>query len=126
MPPESQNSTGESPVQLPPGLAAALARALHNVAISDNPALTEGLAAIYDACPADDGRLLDINKIGAAVFGDPVPSKRTLQDMTKRGLMPYFKIGRLVRYDPRLVRAALEAKCLVHAKKSANRNVSRT
>ncbi len=60
--------------------------------------------------------LVDVNQIGPAVFGASSPSPRTLRSLTKRGVLPYFRIGRLIRYDPRLVRAALERRCLVQVK----------
>jgi hypothetical protein len=65
----------------------------------------------------DQTLLLDENTIGPAVFAEPCPTPRAIRAMRKRGLIPFFKIGRFVRFDPRLVRAALEQKCLVNAKR---------
>jgi len=57
--------------------------------------------------------LVDIANLGKAVFGDCAPSLRTLRTLTARGVLPHFRIGRLVRYDVGRVRAALEKHCLV-------------
>ncbi len=65
--------------------------------------------------------LTDINGIGPAVFGEHAPSVRTLRTLAKAGVIPYFRIGKLMRFDPRLVRAALELHCLVQAKARRNR-----
>ena len=64
--------------------------------------------------------LVDVHGLGrvGVVFDKPVPSERTLRTLTKRGILPHFRIGKLVRYDVRLVRAALERQCLVQAKGS--------
>lgn len=67
--------------------------------------------------------LVDVHGIGRAVFGETSPSERTLRSLTKRGVLPHFRIGKLVRYDPRLVRAALDLHCLVHAKTSSAKAV---
>jgi hypothetical protein len=62
--------------------------------------------------------LVDIHGLAreGVVFDKPVPSQRTLRGLTRQGIIPHFRIGRLIRYDPRLVRAALERQCLVQAK----------
>lgn len=46
----------------------------------------------------------------AAEFGI---TTRTLEQWMKRGLIPFFKIGKTVRFDLHSVRAHLEANCLV-------------
>ena len=66
----------------------------------------------------NEDTLVDVHGIGPAVFGASSPSLRTIRTLTKIGVLPHFKIGRLIRYDPRMVRAALEQRHLVHAKGS--------
>lgn len=44
-------------------------------------------------------------------MGRPVRVLSCLTGAPRR--IPYFKIGRLVRYDPMLVRDAIERKCLI-------------
>src|SRR5688572_4569464 len=61
--------------------------------------------------PSDS--LVDVHAIGPALFGSTPPSQRTIRSLTKRGILPHFRIGRLVRYDVAMVRAALEKHCLV-------------
>ena len=59
-------------------------------------------------------RLLDADSLLAALFApDARPTVRWLRYQTKRKTIPFFRIGRLVRFDPVQVRAALEQKCLV-------------
>lgn len=70
---------------------------------------------------ADENPLLDLAQTLRAVFGDKPPSPRWFKYQTKRGLIPYFKIGGLVRYNPRHVRAALDLNCLVHTKQNRSR-----
>lgn len=57
--------------------------------------------------------LVDTKGLASAVFGEAAPSERTLRTLTRRGVLPYFKIGGLVRYSPAMVREALEKQCLV-------------
>ncbi len=64
-----------------------------------------------------DNPLVDVHKLGLAIFGENSPSERTLRSLAKRGLIPAHRIGRLVRFDVRLVRAALDAHCLVQGRK---------
>ncbi len=66
--------------------------------------------------------LVDVHGLGSAVFGDAAPSVRTLREMTRSGTLPHFRIGKLVRYDVRHVRSALESRCFVPAKKSGGRS----
>jgi len=70
----------------------------------------------------DDNRLVAESRLISALFKDDgdAPSPRTIRDLRKRGIIPAFKIGKLVRYDPVQVRAALERHCLVQAKKTWN------
>lgn len=44
---------------------------------------------------------------------DARPSLNWLRYQMKRKTIPFFRIGRLVRFDPVQVRTALEQKCLV-------------
>ena len=61
--------------------------------------------------------LLSADELLPAVFGKKdTPSLRWLRTMTKRRTIPHYKLGRLVRYDPAMVRAALAQNCLVTAK----------
>ncbi len=62
--------------------------------------------------------LVDIHGLGPRVFGPFAPSERTLRQLTRKGIIPHFRIGKLVRYDPRLIRAALELHCLIQGKKA--------
>jgi hypothetical protein len=71
-------------------------------------------AAVIAAAPAN--LLVSIHSLGRAVFGDDAPSVRTLREMVRKRQIPVFRIGWLHRFDPRLVRAALELHCLVQAK----------
>ena len=68
-----------------------------------------------------EGRLANEETTGKETGLPP----RTLRDLRSRGLIPFFKIGRLVRYDPRLVRAALEINCLIHANQKRARKGSK-
>ncbi|MEO7701840.1 MAG: hypothetical protein ABIZ04_21655, partial [Opitutus sp.] len=43
------------------------------------------------------------------------PSLRMLRNLQKRGVVPFYKIGRLVLFDPAEAREALGAKCRVLA-----------
>lgn len=77
--------------------------------------LTTTTAELVTTPPAS--RLADEEKTGEETGLPP----RTLRDLRARGLIPYFKIGRLVRYDVCLVRAALEKSCLIEAKQNRSR-----
>lgn len=61
--------------------------------------------------------LVDIHGLGPAIFGESAPSARTLRTLTRKGVLPHFRIGKLVRYDPRMVRLALQHHCLVNPKR---------
>lgn len=59
-------------------------------------------------------RLVDGNRLLEVLFeSGNRPCLRWLGYQRSRRMIPYFKIGRLVRYDPMLVRDALERKCLI-------------
>lgn len=59
-------------------------------------------------------RLVDGSKLLEVLFdSENRPCLRWLGYQRSRRLIPYFKIGKLVRYDPILVRQALERRCLV-------------
>jgi len=59
-------------------------------------------------------RLVDGAKLLEVLFdADNRPCLRWLGYQRSRRTIPYFKIGKLVRYDPNLVRQALEQRCLV-------------
>lgn len=59
-------------------------------------------------------RLVDGSKLLEVLFdSDNRPCLRWLGYQRSRRMIPYFKIGKLVRYDPILVRQALERRCLV-------------
>lgn len=51
-------------------------------------------------------------------------SLRTLRALQKKRLVPFYKIGRLVLFDPDETMAALKASCHVHAK-PAHKGASR-
>lgn len=55
--------------------------------------------------------LVDIHDTNLAIFGTNGPTTRMLRDLTGRGILPHFKLGRLARYDVRSVRVALNATC---------------
>ena len=74
--------------------------------------------------PAADEPLLDLPEILPAVFGPKHPSPRWFEGQVKKGIIPAYKIGRLVRYSPRRVREALDRNCLIEAK--ANRSARKT
>lgn len=66
--------------------------------------------------PSADSRLVDTNGLLDALFGsNNRPSHRWVQYQMVRRTIPYFRIGRLVRFDPVLVREALNQGCLVCA-----------
>jgi len=88
--------------------------------MQNNIPTNQGNQAPASSTP-DENLLVDINEIGSAIFGDKAPSVRTLRTLTRAGVLPYFRIGKLIRYDVRLVRAALELHCLVRAKKTGAR-----
>ena len=73
----------------------------------------------HEQPPHDSFKLTDIHGLGPAVFGENAPSVRTLRSLAKRKVIPYYRIGRLMRFDPRLVRAALDVQCLIEAKRNA-------
>ena len=64
-------------------------------------------------------RLVDAQGLLDALF-DPQtrPSLRWLHRRRKRKEIPFFRIGRYIRFDPALVRQALERDCLVTARHS--------
>ena len=64
-------------------------------------------------------RLVDAEGLLAALF-DPQtrPSLKWLHRQRKRKLIPFFRLGRYIRFDPVLVRQALDRDCLVTARNS--------
>src|SRR5882724_10016325 len=87
--------------------------------ISPTMGLSAPVSSASDSVPFADAtkRLVGLKNIGLAVFeGEDAPSERTLRSLTKRGILPHYKIARLVRYDPTAVRVALEMHCLVQKK----------
>lgn len=74
--------------------------------------------SIQNPSAPDESRLVSESTLIAAIFGNAEDafSPRTLRDLRRARIIPYFKIGRLVRYDVTLVRAALERHCLVQRK----------
>jgi hypothetical protein len=107
----SDNPAGA--ILVAPGLSALVANAIGQVASSDNPAILAGLEEALTK-----SALVDIHGLRPAVFGDKAPSIRTLRSLTRQRIIPHFRIGKLIRYDVRLVRAALEQRCLIQARKS--------
>lgn len=64
-------------------------------------------------------RLVDADGLLDALFDKETrPSLRSLQRAMKKKTIPFFRIGRLIRFDPVLVRQALERDCLVTARRS--------
>lgn len=63
--------------------------------------------------------LADVHELGPAVFGKSSPSERTLRELTRKGVIPHLRIGRLIRYNVAHVRLALEQKCNVRAQKTS-------
>lgn len=45
-------------------------------------------------------------------------SLRTVDELTRKGVLPFFKIGRSVRYDLAEVETAMRERCRVRAKAS--------
>lgn len=67
-----------------------------------------------------DEKLVDAHGLLARLFEPETrPSLRWIRSQTRRKAIPCFKLGRLIRYDPALVRQALERNCLVLDKASA-------
>lgn len=64
------------------------------------------------------GHLVDIHGLLEAIFGDKAnqPSKRWIQYQMARKTIPYFRIAGLTRFDPLMVRQALEKNCLITAR----------
>ena len=73
-------------------------------------------------------RLVGDSRLLSDLFPDPEdrPSPRWLRYQMQRGLVPYFKIGRLVRFDPAMVREAFTQNCLVCARSSRRAKNSST
>lgn len=65
-------------------------------------------------------RLLSAKPCIAEIFGDSpeAPSFRWWQGQMQRGIIPFYRIGRLVWFDPDEVRDALAKNCRVAAKSS--------
>lgn len=65
-------------------------------------------------------RLVGAKQCSAEIFGDSpdAPCYRWWQYQMKRGIIPYYRIGRLVWFDPDEVREALAENCRVGAKVS--------
>ena len=66
-------------------------------------------------------RLLNAKSCIAEIFGDSpeAPSLRWWQYQMQRRMIPYYKIGHLVWFDPTEVRAALEKNCRIAARGKA-------
>jgi hypothetical protein len=70
--------------------------------------------------PINPGQLVDGPRLLELTFDERSrPSPRWLYSMTKRGVIPFVKIGHLVRFDPERVREALAKKCTVKARPDA-------
>jgi hypothetical protein len=66
-------------------------------------------------------RLLSAEELLEALFPETSrPSLRWLRTQQKRRSIPFIKIGHLVRFDPALVRAALNDRHTVNAKAVGN------
>ena len=65
-------------------------------------------------------RLIGAKQCSAEIFGDSsdAPCYRWWQYQMKRGIIPFYRIGRLVWFDPDEVRQALAQNCRVAAKVS--------
>jgi hypothetical protein len=65
-------------------------------------------------------RLISAKQCSAEIFGDctDAPCPRWWQYQMKRGIIPFYRIGRLVWFDPDEVREALAQNCRVAAKVS--------
>ncbi len=63
-------------------------------------------------------RLVGARQCSAEIFGESTdaPSVRWWQYQMKRGIIPFYRIGRLVWFDPNEVREALAQNCRVAAK----------
>jgi hypothetical protein len=100
-----------------PAFLATVAQALALLQKSENPNVLAGLPAVAEQC----GRLIDVSElIRSGIL--PV-SERKARELTRRGLLPHFRIGKSVRYDARLVRAALEKNCLIEGRRAAGKAV---
>lgn len=66
---------------------------------------------------ANENKLVDADGLLDRLFDKETrPSLRWLQYQIKRKAIPFYRVGRLIRFDPALVRQALERDCLVQAK----------
>lgn len=65
-------------------------------------------------------RLIGAKQCSAEIFGNSTdaPSVRWWQYQMKRGIIPFYRIGRLVWFDPDEVRDALAHNCRIAAKTS--------
>ena len=65
-------------------------------------------------------RLVGAKQCSAEIFGDgpDAPCARWWQYQMKRGIIPFYRIGRLVWFDPEEVRDALQQQCRVAARVS--------
>ncbi len=64
-------------------------------------------------------QLVDAQKLLETLFdADTRPTDRWLRKMTRRKVVPYYRIGGLLRFDVEEVRAALERDCRVVSKAS--------
>jgi hypothetical protein len=78
-----------------------------------------GGKALLEILRADNGPqpLVDRKRLLEILFDESSrPSPRWLASMLSRRLIPYKKIGRLVRFDVAQVRAALEKRCTVQVR----------
>jgi hypothetical protein len=66
-------------------------------------------------------RLVGAQQCSAEIFGDgaDAPCARWWQYQMKRGIIPFYRIGRLVWFDPAEVREALTQQCRVAARTNA-------
>lgn len=109
-----------TPIPPPPDVGTGNGHALPTPAASCHK-LTRPHGVNTSAPPKPD-RLVDGPGLLAALFEEATrPSLRTLARWTKSKFVPYYRVGRLVRFDPVQVRAALDAGSCVPAKKRGSR-----
>ena len=67
--------------------------------------------------PSESNQLVDGPRLLELLFdAQNRPCLRWLGYQRSRRTIPYLKIGRLIRYDPRVVRQALDERCSVRAR----------
>jgi hypothetical protein len=68
-------------------------------------------------------KLVDARGLLEALFDESSrPSLRWLRNAQAQRKIPFMRLGRLIRFDPSAVRAAIEEDCTVHSRKHLRRN----